>query len=126
TFHAKYWFFRVPLDLLFHSPSVFIDRLFIYPSVGSDHFPIGCTFHVDRISEEQQEEIEELKQGEMTEVNELIQEGKEEESDNHDYKSSPEQTRTAIKYLRNIYAIRRTAGPFDDLVFPTKRLQCPL
>lgn len=84
TFHAKYWFFRVPLDLLFHSPSVFIDRLFIYPSVGSDHFPIGCTFHVDRISEEQQEEIEELKQGEMTEVNELIQEGKEEESDNRD------------------------------------------
>ena len=25
TFHAKYWFFRVPLYLLFHSPTIFID-----------------------------------------------------------------------------------------------------
>lgn len=84
TFHAKYWFFRVPLDLLFHSPSIFIDKLTIYPSVGSDHFPIGCTFHVDRISDEQKGEIDELEQSEMTEVNELIQEGKEEESENRE------------------------------------------
>src|SRR5690606_3407444 len=78
TFHAKYWFFRVPLDLLFHSPEVFIDRLFIYPSVGSDHFPIGCTFHIDCHSEEQEEQIEHLEAGEMQEVNELIEEGKNE------------------------------------------------
>ncbi|WP_312789890.1 endonuclease/exonuclease/phosphatase family protein [Sphingobacterium sp.] len=84
TFHANYWFFRVPLDLLFHSPSVFIDKLFIYPSVGSDHFPMGCTFFIDRYSEEQAEDIEHLEKGDMSEVNEMIAEGKAEESDNRE------------------------------------------
>lgn len=83
TFHAKYWFFRIPLDLLFHSPSIFIDELFVYPSVGSDHFPVGCTFHIDRKNaDEQEEEVKHLEEGEMAEVNELIEEGKEEDSDN--------------------------------------------
>ncbi|WP_293942946.1 MULTISPECIES: endonuclease/exonuclease/phosphatase family protein [unclassified Sphingobacterium] len=84
TFHANYWFFRVPLDLLFHSPNVFIDKLFIYPSVGSDHFPMGCTFFIDRYSDEQAEDIEQLEQGEMAEVDELIHEGRQEESDNRE------------------------------------------
>ncbi|RKO68868.1 endonuclease/exonuclease/phosphatase family protein [Sphingobacterium puteale] len=84
TFHANYWFFRVPLDLLFHSPNVFIDKLFIYPSVGSDHFPMGCTFFIDRYSDEQAEDIEELEKGEMSEINELIAEGRKEESDNRE------------------------------------------
>lgn len=84
TFHTKHWFFRVPLDLLFHSPDIFIDKLFIYPSIGSDHFPMGCTFHIDKHSDEQENRIEHLEKGEMQEVNELIQEGKEEESDNRE------------------------------------------
>lgn len=84
TFHAAYWFFRVPLDLLFHSPDIFIDKLFIYPSVGSDHFPIGCTFHVDRQSGEQEDQVEHLEKGEMQEVNEMIEDGKTEESENRD------------------------------------------
>lgn len=82
TFHAKYWFFRVPLDLLFHSPDIFIDKLLIYPSVGSDHFPMGCTFHVDRSSNEQEEFVDCLDQSEKQEVEELIEEGIEEETDN--------------------------------------------
>lgn len=81
TFHAKYWFFRVPLDLLFHSPEVFIERLFIYPSVGSDHFPIGCTFTIDHQTEDQDEEVKDLEAGEMSEVNEMIAGGREEESE---------------------------------------------
>src|SRR5690606_11881540 len=84
TFHANYWFFRIPLDLLFHSPDIFIDRLVIYPSVGSDHFPMGCTFHVGTYSREQEKEITQLEPGEMREVNELIREGKEEDSDNRE------------------------------------------
>lgn len=84
TFHAKYWFFRVPLDLLFHSPDVFIDKLFIYPSIGSDHFPVGFTFYVDQLSEEQEDEVKVLENGEMEEVNELIEEGKLEESENRE------------------------------------------
>ncbi|NGM64093.1 endonuclease/exonuclease/phosphatase family protein [Sphingobacterium sp. SGR-19] len=82
TFHAKYWFFRVPLDLLFHSTTIIIDKLFIYPSVGSDHFPIGCTFHVDVESDDQEEEVKHLENGEMQEVNEFIADGKAEESEN--------------------------------------------
>lgn len=82
TFHAKYWFFRVPLDLLFHSTTIIIDKLFIYPSVGSDHFPIGCTFHIDVESDDQEEEVKHLENGEMQEVDELIEEGKAEKSDN--------------------------------------------
>jgi len=85
TFHAKYWFFRVPLDLLFHSPDIIIDKLFTYPSVGSDHFPIGCTFHVDNHSSDKQEdEVKELEEDEMEEVDELIEEGKEEQTDNRE------------------------------------------
>ena len=84
TFHAKYWFFRVPLDLLFHSPDIFVDRLFIYPSVGSDHFPMGCTFHIDRHTKQQEEEVERLDLEEKQEVDELIEEGKAEESENRE------------------------------------------
>jgi endonuclease/exonuclease/phosphatase (EEP) superfamily protein YafD len=84
TFHAKYFFFRVPLDLLFHSADVFIDDLKIYPSVGSDHFPMGCTFHINLHNDAQEDEIKELEKGEMKEVNKLIAEGKEEESDNRE------------------------------------------
>lgn len=84
TFHAKYWFFRVPLDLLFHSPEIFIDKLSIYPSVGSDHFPMGCSFHINKLDEQQEEEVDELESGEMQEVNEIIKEGIEEQSDNRE------------------------------------------
>ncbi len=82
TFHARYWFFRVPLDLLFHSTDIFIDRLFIYPSIGSDHFPIGCEFHIDTSSSRQEQDVEYLEKSEMEEVNDLIAEGKAEESGN--------------------------------------------
>ncbi len=82
TFHAKYWFFRVPLDLLFHSPDIFIDELSILESVGSDHFPVRCTFRIDHTNTEQEEEVKHLESDEMEEVEERIEEGKEEESDN--------------------------------------------
>lgn len=82
TFHTKYWFFRVPLDLLFHSSDVFIDTLSTYPSIGSDHFPIGFSFYIDKHSDEQEDEVQDLESGEMEEVIEHIEEGKQEESDN--------------------------------------------
>lgn len=82
TFHAKYWFFRVPLDLVFHSPTIFIKQLQIYPSVGSDHFPVGCEFFINHENDIQEERVDELEEQEITEVTEIIEEGKEEESDN--------------------------------------------
>lgn len=84
TFHSKYWFFRVPLDLLFHSTDIFIDKLFTYPNIGSDHFPIGCTFFIDKHSDEQEEQVKHLEKGEMQEVSEHIKEGKKEESNNRE------------------------------------------
>lgn len=84
TFHTKYWFFRVPLDLLFHCPKIFIDDICIYPSIGSDHFPLGCTFHIDQHSDEQEDEVDKLEEDEIQEVNEIIEEGKAEESENRD------------------------------------------
>ena len=82
TFHAKYWFFRIPLDLLFHSTTILVDKLFTYPSVGSDHFPIGCTFHIDLHATEQEKDVERLQADEVEEVEVLIEEGKAEESEN--------------------------------------------
>lgn len=82
TFHAKYWLFRVPLDLLFHSTSVFIDKLFTYPSIGSDHFPVGCTFHINLGNQSQSKDVKNLDAEEAEEVDERIREGKEEEGDN--------------------------------------------
>ncbi|WP_270088456.1 endonuclease/exonuclease/phosphatase family protein [Sphingobacterium sp. SYP-B4668] len=84
TFHAKYWLFRIPLDLLFHSPDIFINKLFIYPAIGSDHFPVGCTFHIDTQSDVQEGEVKKLEHGEMEEVDDRIREGKAEKSDNRD------------------------------------------
>lgn len=82
TFHAKYWFFRIPLDLLYHSPEVFIEDLKILPSIGSDHFPMCCTFYIDKYNVEQEEDVKTLDAAEKEEVEELIEEGKEEESEN--------------------------------------------
>lgn len=82
TFHAKYWFFRVPLDLLFHSPDIFIEKLKTLEYIGSDHLPIYCTFHVDVHCHQQEKEVQHIKKEEIKEVEQLIQEGKEEESSN--------------------------------------------
>ncbi|UBM60745.1 endonuclease/exonuclease/phosphatase family protein [Marinilongibacter aquaticus] len=82
TFHAKYWFFRIPLDLLFHSPEIYIDDLSVCSPVGSDHLPVACIFHIDTQSEEQKARIDQLEPEEKQEIEVLIQEGKEEESDN--------------------------------------------
>lgn len=80
TFHARYLLLRFPLDLLFHSPKVIVAELATGPDIGSDHFPIVCGFCLDALSE-QDDLVEDLQEREMTEVNEIITEGKEEESE---------------------------------------------
>jgi len=82
TFHARYRLFRIPLDLLFHSPDVFVDALETYPAIGSDHFPVGCYFYIDEKSDVQEDEVVDLKGEERKEVEELIEEGQREQSDN--------------------------------------------
>lgn len=84
TFHAKYWFFRVPLDLLFHSPEIHIEKLKTLEDIGSDHFPILCEFYLNPKNTQQAEDVKTLQNGEESEVEELIEEGKRETSDNRD------------------------------------------
>lgn len=40
TFHAQYWFFRWPLDHLFHSQHFTLSRLQRLPAFGSDHYAL--------------------------------------------------------------------------------------
>ncbi len=40
TFHAHHWYFRWPLDHLFHSDHFTLRQLHRLPSIGSDHFPL--------------------------------------------------------------------------------------
>lgn len=40
TFHARYPFFRFPLDHVFHSSEFKVRDLRVLPYVGSDHFPV--------------------------------------------------------------------------------------
>jgi endonuclease/exonuclease/phosphatase (EEP) superfamily protein YafD len=69
SFHAKYWFFRAPLDLVFLSETVFFKELKILENIGSDHFPIRYTFCIDLSDSSQEKEVETVSQeeGEETE-----------------------------------------------------------
>lgn len=82
SFHANYWFLRAPLDLVFHSSNIFIQELKVLENVGSDHFPICCVFHIDHSTTVQEDAVEEATAEEEKEAEELIREGKKEESDN--------------------------------------------
>ena len=82
SFHANYWFLRAPLDLVFHSSTIFIKELKVLENVGSDHFPICCVFCIDESNNSQEEAVEKATAEEEKEAEELIEEGKKEESDN--------------------------------------------
>lgn len=75
TFHAKYWFLRFPIDQIFHTPDVFIQELKTLPYFGSDHLALYSEFYINRGDDSQEDLVEELEEGEMSEVNELIIEG---------------------------------------------------
>jgi endonuclease/exonuclease/phosphatase (EEP) superfamily protein YafD len=81
TFHAKYPFARFPIDQIFHTPDIFVEELKTLPYFGSDHLALYLRFHINRDSEVQDELVEALEEGEMKEVEEMIEEGIEEEGD---------------------------------------------
>lgn len=82
TFHAKYWFFRFPIDLFFHSTEVFVAELKTLAFFGSDHFPIFSSFYINKKNTKQEELVEKLENGEGRDVNKIIKEGINEESEN--------------------------------------------
>lgn len=79
TFHAKYWFLRFPIDQMFHSSDVFVEKLEAQENFGSDHLPLFCQFYIDKKNDGQEEMVENLNGNEMKEVNEMIKDGKQED-----------------------------------------------
>lgn len=79
TYHAKYRLLRFPIDLFFHSADIFIEDFKTLRAIGSDHFPLFCNFFINQKEEEQEEEVETLDEGEDDEVEEMIEDGIEEE-----------------------------------------------
>lgn len=80
TFHAKYRLLRFPLDLFFHSTDIFIEDFKTLRNIGSDHLPLFCSFFINKKEEIQEEEVEVLEEGEEQEVEEMIEDGINEES----------------------------------------------
>lgn len=81
TFHAKYKFLRVPIDLLFHSTHIFIKDFKRLKPIGSDHFPMFCSFYIDKSNHSQEDEVEDKEPGDEEEVEEKIEAGKIENGD---------------------------------------------
>ncbi|PZE17952.1 endonuclease/exonuclease/phosphatase family protein [Putridiphycobacter roseus] len=46
TFPVKPWIFRFPLDLLFVSKAINVDKIGTLPSIGSDHLPFYAAFNI--------------------------------------------------------------------------------
>jgi endonuclease/exonuclease/phosphatase (EEP) superfamily protein YafD len=73
TFHAKYWFFRWPLDHFFVSSHFRLLDLKVEKSIGSDHFPISIKLV---ISHEDKEKELDSKPGDYEEAQEIIEDSK--------------------------------------------------
>ncbi len=76
TFHANYRWFRFPIDQMFHTPDIFVNEFTVLEKFGSDHLPLFCEFQINNGKNLNHEHVESLEEGEMEEVDELIQEGK--------------------------------------------------
>lgn len=81
TFHAKYKLLRVPIDLLFHSSHIFIEEFKHLKDIGSDHFPMYCSFYIDTTDHSQKDEVEEEYPEDTDVVEEKIEAGKNENGD---------------------------------------------
>lgn len=81
TFHAKYFFFRFPIDLLFHSEDVFVKELKSLENFGSDHFPVYMSFVIDPRNKSQEQKVENATSDEIEDAEEMIQGGKNEDGE---------------------------------------------
>jgi len=79
TFHANYWLLRFPIDLLFHSNSIFIEEFKTLKNIGSDHLPLYCRFFINSKITNKETNEENLDEEEIEEANDMIEEGKKEE-----------------------------------------------
>lgn len=80
TFHAKYKFLRIPIDLFFHSERVQVDAFKTLRPINSDHLPLYCQFFITKSNHRSEEVYSKLKSDEKEEVEEMIKKGKHEMS----------------------------------------------
>lgn len=80
TFHAKYLLLRFPIDLVFHSDSIYIQELRSERHINSDHFPIYGEFIINGRLNKQKTDTDKPNEEEKEEVNNMIDKGKAEES----------------------------------------------
>lgn len=78
TFPAHYRFFKIPLDLMYHSNQIKVRKIKTLESINSDHLPLYVDFCIDQKQHTNHTTSTTL----MQEANELITEGRKEESDN--------------------------------------------
>ncbi len=81
TFHAKYLFFRFPIDLVFHTRSIYFSKLKTEKAINSDHLPVYGEFIVDTSLEKQNSFAGNTELTEKDEISEMIVEGKNADSD---------------------------------------------
>lgn len=81
TYHAKYRLLRFPIDLFFHSPTIFVEEFKTLRNIGSDHLPLYCSFFINKKEKIQEDKVESLEPEEKQEVEEIIKDGIAEESD---------------------------------------------
>ncbi len=73
TFPARFWPFRIPIDLFFHSKGVEILRLKVLSPIGSDHLPFLSEFRIVK----PQKPNPSLKSDQKEMIREKVNEGKE-------------------------------------------------
>lgn len=81
TYHARYILLRFPIDLFFHSTEIFIQDFKTLRDIGSDHLPLFSKFYLNKSDDIQEDEVEALAKSDKQEVEKMIIDGVEEQSD---------------------------------------------
>ncbi|PKQ45305.1 endonuclease/exonuclease/phosphatase family protein [Confluentibacter flavum] len=80
TYHANYKLLRFPIDLFFHSNSIFIEEFKTLENIGSDHLPLYCRFFIDSKINKKETNDENLDSEDLDEAKEMVEEGKKEDN----------------------------------------------
>lgn len=78
TFPANYRFFKIPLDLMYHTSDIYVRSIKTLENINSDHLPLYVEFCIHKVQNNQHSVNKET----LKEANELIKDGDLEQSEN--------------------------------------------